>query len=305
MKIVVSGASGFIGRRLLQSLAAEGHQLHVLSRRAGANVPAGVGVSVWDPLEGEPPAESLRGQDAVIHLAGENVAQRWTAGAKRRILESRVLGTRGLAAALSRLPQRPATLICASAVGYYGSRGNEILTESSAPGSGFLAEVCAAWEKEAQAVESLGMRVVRVRIGMVLGVQGGALARMLTPFRMGMGGRLGDGRQWMSWIHLDDLVALVRFALDHSLQGPVNGTTPQAATNDEFTRALAGALGRKARFPVPAAALHLLFGEMAEVLLGSQRVAPRAAQAAGFEFRYPMLKAALGDLLGPKRAPVA
>ena len=298
MNITISGASGFIGRRLLKSLAKAGHSLHVLSRHAGTNLPAGVRISTWDPLKGPPPAESLREADAIIHLAGEPVAQRWTAQAKRRIRESRVAGTRNLVEALVTLTQRPEALICAAAIGYYGSRGDEVLTESSAPGSGFLPEVCVAWEREAQAAEALGVRVVRVRMGLVLDAGGGALQRMLPPFRMGVGGRLGNGRQWMSWIHLEDLAALFQFAVESQVRGPLNGVAPNPVTNSDFTRELARALGRPAVFPVPGFALRLLFGEMAEVLLASQRVTPAAAEAAGFRFRFPQLAQALAGLLG-------
>jgi uncharacterized protein (TIGR01777 family) len=274
MNITISGASGFIGRHLLKSLAEAGHSPHALTRHA-------------------PPVES----DVVIHLAGEPVAQRWTAAAKQRILESRVLGTRTLVEALAKLPRRPEALICASAIGYYGSRGDEILTESSAPGSGFLPQVCVAWEREAQAAEAFGIRVVRVRTGFVLGAHGGAFPRMLGPFRMGAGGRLGSGRQWMSWIHLEDLVALFQFAVESQIRGPLNAVAPSPVTNSEFTRELARALGRPALFPVPEFALRLLFGEMADVLLASQRIVPRAAEAAGFRFRFPQLPPALADLL--------
>jgi uncharacterized protein (TIGR01777 family) len=298
MNITISGASGFIGRRLLKSLAKAGHSLHVLSRHAGTNLPAGVRISTWDPLKGPPPAESLREADAIIHLAGEPVAQRWTAQAKRRIRESRVAGTRNLVEALVTLTQRPEALICAAAIGYYGSRGDEVLTESSAPGSGFLPEVCVAWEREAQAAEALGVRVVRVRMGLVLDAGGGALQRMLPPFRMGVGGRLGNGRQWMSWIHLEDLAALFQFAVESQVRGPLNGVAPNPVTNSDFTRELARALGRPAVFPVPGFALRLLFGEMADVLLDSQRVAPGAPEAAGFRFRFPQLAQALAGLLG-------
>ena len=298
MNITISGASGFIGRRLLKSLAKAGHSLHVLSRHAGTNLPAGVRISTWDPLKGPPPAESLREADAIIHLAGEPVAQRWTAQAKRRIRESRVAGTRNLVEALVTLTQRPEALICAAAIGYYGSRGDEVLTESSAPGSGFLPEVCVAWEREAQAAEALGVRVVRVRMGLVLDAGGGALQRMLPPFRMGVGGRLGSGRQWMSWIQLEDLAALFQFAVESQVRGPLNGVAPNPVTNSDFTRELARALGRPAVFPVPGFALRLLFGEMADVLLDSQRVAPGAPEAAGFRFRFPQLAQALAGLLG-------
>jgi uncharacterized protein len=297
VKITISGASGLIGRRLLKTLSAEGHVLHVLSRHAGTNLPGGVRLSAWDPLKGEPPAESLRDADAVIHLAGEPVAQRWNEDVKRRIRESRVTGTRNLVEALKKLPRRPAVLVCASAVGYYGSRGDEILPETAAPGNGFLPEVCVAWESQARAAETLGTRVVMVRIGVVLDSRGGALARMLPPFRMGAGGRLGSGKQWMSWIHLQDLVALFQLALDQPLRGAVNGVAPYPVENADFTRALAAALHRPAIFPVPGFALKALFGEMAEVLLASQRVAPKAAEDAGFRFRFPQLEPALADLL--------
>ena len=189
MRIAISGASGLIGRRLMKNLTAAGHTMHVLSRHAGTNLPPGVRLSVWDPLKGPPPEESLRDADAVIHLAGEPVAQRWTADAKRGIRESRVAGTRNLVQALSSLPRKPEALICASAVGYYGSRGDEVLKESSAPANTYLGEVCQAWEKEAQGAEALGIRVVRVRTGVVLDARGGALQRMLPPFRMGLGGK--------------------------------------------------------------------------------------------------------------------
>ena len=277
MNIAISGASGFIGRHLVKSLALAGHSLRALSRHA--------------------PAESLREADVIIHLAGEPVAQRWTAAAKQRIRDSRVVGTHNLVETLATLPRRPEALICASAIGYYGSRGDEILTESSAPGSGFLPEVCVAWEREAQAAEAFGIRVVRVRIGVVLAAGGGALPRMLPPFRMGVGGRLGSGRQWMSWIHLEDLAALFQLAVESQVRGPLNAAAPHAVTNSDFTRELAHALRRPAVFPVPEFALRLLFGEMADVLLASQRVVPAAAEAAGFRFRFPQLASALAGLL--------
>ena len=298
MKITISGASGLIGRRLMKNLTAAGHSMHVLSRHAGTNLPPGIKLSVWDPLKNQPPAESLGDADAVIHLAGEPVAQRWTADAKRRIRESRVAGTRNLVQALARLARKPEVLICASAIGYYGARGDEVLKETSAPASDFLAQVCQAWENEAQAAGPLGLRVVRVRTGVVLDTRGGALPKMLPPFRMGVGGRLGDGKQWMSWIHLEDLAALFQFALNRPVSGALNGVAPSPAINSEFTRALAQALHRPAIFPVPEFALKALFGEMSQVLLASQRVAPAAAEAAGFQFRFPQLVPALNDLLG-------
>ena len=297
MNVTISGASGFIGRRLLKVLRDAGHTLHVLSRHAGTNLPTGVRLSVWDPVNGPPPRESLAEAEAVIHLAGEPVAHRWTAETKRRIRESRVAGTRHLVEGLAALPHKPAALISASGIGYYGSRGDEILEESTPPGGDYLAEVCLAWEREAQAAEALGVRVAVIRIGMVLDPRGGALQRMLPPFRLGAGGRLGSGQQWVSWIHLGDLIELVRFGVENPVRGALNGVSPEPVRNLEFTRQLAGALHRPAIFPVPGFGLRLLFGEMAGVLLASQRVVPRAAEAAGFRFRYRQLGPALADLL--------
>ena len=206
-------------------------------------------------------------------------------------------GTRHLVQAMEKLERRPEALICASAIGYYGSRGEEVLDESSAPASSFLAEVCLANEKEAQAAEALGVRVVRMRIGVVMDPRGGALQRMLPPFRIGVGGKLGGGQQWISWIHLEDLAAMFQFALEHPVRGAMNGVAPYPVRNAEFTRTLGQALHRPAIFPVPAFALKALFGEMAEILLASQRVKPAAAEAAGFPFRFPQLAPALADLL--------
>jgi len=295
MNIAITGASGFIGRRLLERLP--GHALTVFSRGASSSLPSGVRRVQWDPLPGPPPAAALAGSDAVIHLAGEPVAQRWTSEAKRRIRESRVTGTRHLVEGLRQIERPPAALVCASAIGYYGSRGDEVLTESSTPGQGFLPEVCVAWEREADGALALGTRVVKIRIGIVLDPKGGALAKMLPPFRMGVGGPLGDGRQWMSWIHLDDLVRLIVYAVERPLAGGLNGVAPEPVRNSEFTRILGKALHRPAFLPVPGFALSLLFGEMSEVLLASQRVVPAAAQAAGFTFQHPHLEGALEDLL--------
>ena len=297
MKIAITGASGFIGRRLMKLLAARGHRLHVLSRHAGTNLPAGVQLSVWDPLLGPAPEDALLDADAVLHLAGEPVAQRWTAAAKQRIRDSRVVGTSHLVAALADCSPRPAVLVCASAIGYYGSRGDELLSEDSAPGTGFLADVCVGWEREAAKAEALGMRVTRIRTGVVLDPRGGALKPMLAPFRFGLGGPLGGGRQWMSWIHASDLAEMFRFALENPAPPVLNGVAPGALTNAEFTRALAGALHRPAFLPVPKFALRLLFGEMSDMLLASQCVAPVAAEAAGFQFQHGQLAEALGDLL--------
>ena len=297
MKITISGASGLIGRRLLKTLAAEGHTLQVLSRHAGTNMPGNIRVFPWDPAKSEPPAEALRDMDAVVHLAGEPVAQRWNDEVKRRIRESRVAGTTNLVNALAKLPQRPKTLVCASAIGYYGSRGDELLTEASEPGSDYLAGVCVEWEKAAQTAEAFGVRVVRVRTGVLLDAKGGALAKMLPPFKMGVGGKVGSGSQWMSWIHAEDLAGIFRWALAGPVSGPVNGVAPNPVTNADFTKALASTLKRPALFPVPAFGLKVLFGEMSEVLLGSQRVAPKAAEAGGYRFRFPEVGAALADAL--------
>lgn len=299
VKIVLTGGTGFIGRRLVRRLTEEGHALHLLVRPGRTGIGPSVECSVWDVLAGEPPAAAFAEADAVIHLAGEPVAQRWTPETKRRIRDSRVAATQRLVAAFAGLSQRPGVLVSASAIGYYGSRGDEILTEDSAPGQGFLPEVCVARERAAAGAEPHGLRVVRLRIGIVLGPEGGALARMLPPFRLGAGGRLGAGTQWMSWIHVEDLVDLIRLALNSdNLRGPVNAVAPNPVRNTEFTETLARILRRPALVPAPALALRLLFGEMAEeVLLASQRVLPRAAEAVGFAFRYPELGAALRNLL--------
>jgi uncharacterized protein (TIGR01777 family) len=278
MNIAVTGASGFVGRRAVELLRARGHAIRPISLRSA------------------PRPDQLAGCEAVIHLAGEPVAQRWSASAKKRILDSRVEGTRSLLAAMRGHP--PNVLVSASGIGYYGSCGDRILTEQSPPASDFLGQVSEAWEHEAQEAEKLGVRVVRLRIGVVMGAHGGALGKMLLPFQMGLGGRLGTGAQWMSWIHLEDLCALILFAMGEStLRGVLNATSPHPVTNGEFTRALAHAAHRPAVIPVPAFALRLLLGEMAEMLLGSQRAVPEAALRAGFEFRYPEIGAALIQIL--------
>lgn len=282
----------------MKSLLADNYSINVLTRTGKTRFGPEVGCAIWNALGGGFPAEALTDADAIVHLAGEPIAQRWTPEAKRRIRSSRVEGTQQLVQALASLERRPAVLICASAVGFYGLRGDEVLAESSPPGEGFLPELCVEWEKAAGLAEALGVRVVSIRTGVALGTEGGALAKMLGPFRWGLGGRLGSGRQWMSWIHVADLVRLIRFALAHDeLHGPVNAVSPHPVTNAEFTEALGAVLRRPVIFPVPAAALQVLFGEMAEVLLGSQRVLPKAAESAGFGFEYPRLDAALKQLL--------
>jgi hypothetical protein len=296
MRIVVTGGTGFLGRRIAERLS-PGHELHMLGRAPRKGMPSSSEFSVWDPGQGEPPALALEGADAVLHLAGEPVAQRWTGDAKRRIRASRVDGTSRLVSRIAKLQRRPKTLVCASAVGYYGDRGDEKLTESSSAGSGFLADVCVGWEQAALGARDLGLRVVLLRSGVVLG-PGGALEKMLPPFRWGVGGKLGSGAQWMPWIHIDDAVGIVEMALNGlSLAGPVNVTAPNPVTNAEFTAALGRALRRPALFTVPAAGVRLLFGEMAEVVLASQRALPAAAEAAGYPFRFRDVQPALQDVL--------
>lgn len=272
MKIAVTGASGFIGTRLMA--------------RLGEDASA---VSLPGNLNG------LAGADAVVHLAGEPVSQRWTKEVREKIRSSRVEGTRKLVDALRSNP--PKVLVSASAVGYYGSRGDELLTESSSPANDFLAEACQEWEREALKAENFGVRVVCLRNGLVLG-NGGGLQKMLLPFKLGVGGKIGDGKQWMAWIHLDDTIGLIEFAISSpGLRGPVNATAPNPVTNAQFTQELASALRRPAILPVPKFALHVLYGEMAQIIYASQRVIPEAALQAGYSFRYPKLAPALFDIL--------
>jgi uncharacterized protein (TIGR01777 family) len=296
--IVVTGASGFIGRRLLKNFTTAGYEVRVLSRHAGTNLPNGIKLFVWDPMQGPPSEESLRDADVVVHLAGEPVAQRWSDSVKQLIRDSRVVGTRNLVAGLKAMRRPPDALISSSAVGYYGSRGDEVLKESAGPGGTWLSEVCVEWEREAEAASALGMRVVPIRTGLVLDPRGGALLQMLPPFRMGVAGKLGSGKQWMSWIHLADLASLFQFAVETPVRGPFNGVAPYPVTNADFTQELAKVLHRPALLSVPPAALKLLYGEMSEVLLSSQRAIPAAAEVAGFRFRFPQLGPALANLLG-------
>jgi hypothetical protein len=273
MSVAITGATGFIGKKLMSVYGAEARA-----------------VSLRGSLDG------IAGADAVIHLAGEPVAQRWSDAVRERIRTSRVSGTRRVVETMRTKP--PKVLVCASAVGYYGSRGDEILTEASAPADGFLADVCVEWEREAHKAEEFGVRVVCIRLGLVLG-NGGGLEKMLLPFKLGVGGKIGDGNQWMAWIHVDDAVGLFQFAVNTPmLSGAVNATAPNPVTNSEFTRALATALDRPAIFPVPKIALHMLYGDMARIVYASQRVMPEAALRAGFQFRYPKLDAALVSILG-------
>jgi uncharacterized protein (TIGR01777 family) len=293
MKVLVTGASGLIGTALVSHMAAHGDKVLRLVRRAQPNRPDEI---VWDPASGKLDGDRLQGMDAVVHLAGENIASgRWTAVRKRRILESRIEGTRLLARRLAALHKPPQVMISASGVAIYGDRGNEILTEESGSGSGFLADVCRQWEREATALDEGPVRLILLRMGMILSSEGGALARMLPPFRFGVGGRLGAGKQYMSWIALDDLVDVIRFAIDSpSLHGAVNAVAPAPVTNQEFTRALGNVLKRPTLFSVPSFAVRFLFGEMGqELLLSSIRVVPGRLLASGFRFRFPEIEAAL------------
>lgn len=298
MIVTLTGASGFTGTRLMPRLLQSGQTVRVLGRKNPGI--AGVDFFAWEATRAEPvEAAAIRGADAIVHLAGEPVAQRWNSEVKHRIRDSRVLGTRHLVAALSKLQQAPRALVAASAIGYYGDRDDELLTENSAPGHDFLAQVCIEWERESRLAEDIGMRTTLLRTGIVLGKEGGALKQMAGPFKAGVGGPVGSGKQWVSWIHIDDMVELILFAIsEESVSGPVNATSPEQARNADFAHALGAALGRPSLFPVPKFALGLLFGELAEVMLASQRVAPEAAVHAGFAFRYPTLKAALQQIFG-------
>lgn len=290
MKFLVTGASGFLGTPLLEELSGAGHEWAALSRSASGRP----GFHSWpDPLR-PPPQEALAGCDVAVHLAGEPVAQRWTKAVKQRIRSSRVDSTATLVDVFSRMPKPPKTFVCASAIGFYGDRGEELLNEQSRPGTGFLPDTCVAWEREAARAAVLGIRVVLLRIGIVLGPGGGALAKMLLPFRLGLGGRLASGRQWMSWIHRDDLVRMILWASAHSnVKGPVNAVAPNAVRNADFTRALAAAVRRPAVAPVPALSLKLLYGEMSTVLLASSHVIPETARDQGFTWKFADVQDAL------------
>jgi uncharacterized protein (TIGR01777 family) len=296
---LLTGGTGFIGERLIAALLGRGRYVSLLTRRVRPREDRNVGQFFWN-FESPAPPEPLEWADTVIHLAGEPVAQRWTREVKRRIRDSRVLGTQNLVAGIAKLPakDRPEGLIAASAIGYYGDCGDDAKSETSAPGTGFLADICVEWEREAAGAADLGLRVAKVRIGIVLGPDGGALQKMVPPFRLGVGGALGTGRQWMSWIHIDDLVNLfVHAGGNPGVTGPLNGSAPNPVRNAEFTATLARTLGRPAFLPVPEFALRLLFGEMAEVMLCSERALPDATQRSGFQFTHPNLGPALANLV--------
>jgi hypothetical protein len=305
-RVTVTGATGLIGPRLIAALQRGGTQVTVLSRdsaraqqRLGAAGLEPVEAFDWDLMSEPAPAQALQGRDAVVHLAGENIAQRWSAEAKRAIRASRITGTRNLLAGLEQADARPAALVSSSGVGYYGAHGEEPLDEDAAPGADFLARICVDWEQEASNASALGMRVVLVRTGVVLDSDGGALEKMLPPFRLGVGGPVAGGRQYISWVHLDDLVGVIVAAVtDERWSGPVNATAPEPVSNRDFSRALGRALKRPALLPVPGAALSLLYGEMAEIVTKGARVVPAKALVLGYEFAHAELGEALASALG-------
>jgi hypothetical protein len=289
--LTITGASGLIGRPLVEALRARGDDVTILSRDPERGV-------TWDPLSEPAPHEALTGRDAVIHLAGENVAQRWTDSARRSIRESRVIGTQALLDGLRDADPRPGVLVSASAVGYYGDRGPDVLDEDSPPGADWLAGVCVDWEAAAAAAAGLDMRVCSLRTGVVLSPHGGALAKLLPPFRAGLGGPVAGGDQYMPWIHLDDVVRMYLAAVDGpAWTGPVNATAPTPVTNRDFSKALGRALHRPAIAPVPGLAVRLLFGKMSEIVTAGQRAVPRRPAELGYEFAHPDLDLALADLL--------
>jgi uncharacterized protein (TIGR01777 family) len=293
MNVTVTGASGLIGAKLVERLRARGDAVTTLSRR-----PSSRDAVAWQPEDEPAPTEALSGRDAVVHLAGENVAQRWSEDAKHRIRSSRERGTRNLVAGIEAAARRPRVLVSSSAVGYYGPHGDETLDEDTPPGDDFLAEVCVAWEREADRAADLGVRVVKVRTGVVLDRDGGALAKMLPFFRLGIGGAVAGGDQYMPWIHVDDVVGMYLAALDgEAWEGPVNAAAPAPVTNKAFSRALGRALHRPALAPVPGLAVRALYGEMAEIVTKGQRVLPRRAEALGFAWAHPDLEEALRSAL--------
>jgi len=297
MKILVSGSHGLVGRALIKSLARDSHEVIRLVRERRA--PGSTDIQ-WHPNHGTIDAQQLEGFDAVVHLAGESIASgRWSEDKKRRIRESRIKGTQLLSQTLAQLTKPPRVFISASAIGFYGDRGEELLTEESKPGDGFLADVCVEWENATKPAKEKGIRTVHARFGIILDPEGGALAMMLTPFRMGVGGKVGDGKQWMSWIALDDVVVGLRYLLDHeTISGPVNFVAPNPVRNAEFTKALGHALARPTFFRVPTFIARTAFGEMADaLLLSSQHVEPKMLKSAGYQFRYPTIDETLSQIL--------
>jgi uncharacterized protein len=303
VRVAVTGATGLIGTRIVRALQARGDEVTVLSRDAlrARETLGDVDAHAWTPLDGPAPAAALSGRDGVIHLAGEPVAQRWTDGARRRIHDTRERGTRNLVEGLRAADPTPRVLVSASGVDYYGQTGDQPLTEESPAGDGFLARVCVAWEREAQAATGLDMRVVNVRTAVVLDASGGALGKMLPFFRLGIGGPVAGGRQYMPWIHADDIVGIYLAALDdESWTGPIIAAAPDPPTNREFSRTLGRALHRPAIAPIPALAVRLLYGDMAEIVTEGHRTAPTRLLEHGYAFRHTDLEEALRDALSPR-----
>lgn len=298
MNVLVSGSTGLVGTAVVASLTAEGHSVTRLVRSPGSPGTASI---AWDPVAKQLPAPALEGLDAVVHLAGENIAKgRWNAAKKGKIRDSRVQGTRVLCEALAQLVEPPKVLVSASAIGYYGSRGDRVMREESRPGTDFLAEVCQAWEAATQPAEARGIRVVHLRIGVVMAREGGALHKMLTPFKLGAGGIIGSGQQYVSWVALDDVSGIIQHVLDtETLSGPVNAVAPNPVTNHEFTKTLGRVLKRPTPFPMPKPVVQAMFGEMGDaLLLSSTRVEPVRLVDSGYTFRHPDLEAALQHILG-------
>jgi uncharacterized protein (TIGR01777 family) len=298
MNVLVSGSTGLVGSAVVNALTAEGHRITRLVRR---EAPPGAATIVWDPAAKRLPTPALEGLDAVVHLAGENIAKgRWNAAKKAAIRDSRVQGTRVLCEALAQLVEPPKVLVSASAIGYYGSRGDRVMREESRPGTDFLAQVCQDWEAATKPAVERGIRVVNLRIGVVMAREGGALHKMLTPFKLGAGGVMGSGEQYVSWVALDDLTSIVLYALTHeSLAGPVNAVAPHPVTNHDLTKTLGRVLKRPTKAWMPTPVVKALFGEMGDaLLLSSTRVEPARLQASGYTFRYPELEGALRHILG-------
>jgi len=300
MKILVTGATGFIGKQLLLHLRDRGHETVVLTRqpdRACVRLPVACPVFCWNGSFLEPPKEAFEGVSAVVHLAGENIIGRWTQTRKEELSRSRLLSTRQLVKVIQGLEKKPKVLVCASGVGYYGDQPSAELDETAPPGKDFLADLCCRWEAEAMQAEAVGIRTVSLRIGVVLGSEGGALQRMLPPFRLGLGGSLGRGKQWMSWIHERDMVGLILHAIENSeLAGPVNAVSPNPVTNADFAKALAQAVRRPAFLNVPAVVVKLLLGDVAGVVLSGQKAIPKKALASGYTFQHAELSSALTTL---------
>ena len=293
MQVAVTGSSGLIGSALVPALRAAGHEVVPIVRDTPS--PGEVG---WDPAAGTIDSVGLQGTDAIVHLAGESIGKRWTASRKERVLRSRVDGTTLIARTAATLSPRPSVLVCASGAGFYGDRGDDVLTEQSSKGTGFLPDVVEAWEAAAQPACNAGIRVVTLRQGIVLSRHGGALAQLLTPFKLMVGGRVGDGKQWWSWVSLEDAVGAYLFALAQPLEGPVNVAAPGVVTNREFTKALGRALGHPTVFPLPVPVVRIAFGQMGEeMLLGGQRTAPEQLEQAGFTFAQPDIEAGIRSAL--------